>query len=141
MEVILALAILTGTIAVLGEAVRLAIRNAQVAQATTQAQLLCESKLAEITTGITPLESVQGVPFATTGSSDQPEWMSEWLYSISWDQTDHEGLNLVCVTVAQDLPPEKRPVTLSLFRWIPDSGIEISATTDSESFGSGGSSG
>jgi general secretion pathway protein I len=58
LEVILALAILTGAVAVLGEIVRLGIRNAQVARDTTQAQLLCESKLAEITAGIIPSDPV-----------------------------------------------------------------------------------
>ena len=48
LEVILALAILIGILAVLSELVGLGVRNARVARAMTQAQLLCESKLAEI---------------------------------------------------------------------------------------------
>ncbi len=54
LEVVLALAILVGAIAVTGELVRLGTLSAASARDLTQAQLICESKLAEITSGITP---------------------------------------------------------------------------------------
>ena len=58
LEVILAMAILAGAIAVLGEAGRLALRNAGYARDMAQAQLLCESKMAEIVTGIATTRSL-----------------------------------------------------------------------------------
>ncbi len=116
LEVILALAILTGAIAVLGELGRLGLHNARIARDTTQAQLLCESKLAEIAAGITVPEPVNGAKFETiVGDGD-----IAWLYSIETADVDQQGLVAARVTVAQDLPAEKRPVEFSLERWVID---------------------
>ena len=131
LEVILALAILTGSIAVLGEALRLGMRNAEIARDLTQAQLLCESKLAEIAAGITPAVTVPNDKFDCVVGDGR----IGWLYSISLEATNEEGLQLVCVTVTQDLPPEKQPVECSLFRWIPDDSMEALAESETESFG------
>lgn len=134
LEVILALAILMGSIAVLGEAIRLGMRNAEIARDLTQAQLLCESKLAEISAGITPVMAVSNGQFDCVVG----DGMTTWLYSISLENTDQEGLVVVCVTVTQDLPPEKQPVELSLFRWVPDPSMEaLEEETATEESGTG----
>ena len=132
LEVILALAILGGGLAVLGELARLGLRNAQIARETAQAQLLCESKLAEITAGITPLQGVSGVEF------EEPlgNGTMKWLYSIDVQQTDCEGMSAVRVTVVQDLPEEKRPVDFSLVRWMQDDPeVEAAESTETEGVG------
>jgi len=134
LEVILALAILGGAIAVLGELSRLGMRNAQYARDVTQAQLLCESKLAEITAGLSPLESEQGTPFETADETAA----SDWLYSVDVTPIDEDGLLEVRVTVTQDLPTEKRPVEFSLVRWMVDPEIESSEETATTESGSGG---
>ena len=136
LEVVLALAILTGAIAVLGEVVRTGVRNAQIARDQTQAQLLCESKLAEITAGIIPAESVQGAMFETNPVDDGE---IPWLYSIELGAIDQEGLVAVRVTVAQDLRPELRPVEFSLTRWMVDPGVvfEEESFTESATTGDG----
>jgi type II secretion system protein I len=133
LEVILALAILTGAIAVLGEAIRLGMRNAQTARDLTQAQLLCESKLAEIATGILPSDPVQQVPFDCVVGDGE----IEWLYSISRETSEEDGLYLVCVTVTQNLAPEKRPVEFSLYRWVPDTTTTTATQTQSQDLGTG----
>jgi hypothetical protein len=130
LEVILALAILCGSLAVLGEAIRLGMRNAQIARDTTEAQLLCQSKLAEITAGITAADPVQRVAFEY-GMGDG---RTVWLYSINLTDTEEEGLDLVCVTVTQDVLPQKKPIEVSLFRWIPDAGPEASLESETESY-------
>jgi general secretion pathway protein I len=79
-EVILALAILCGALATLGELSRLGMREAEKARDLTQAQLLCESKLSEITAGVTPLEAQEDAPFESTDEEDSE---SEWVYSIA----------------------------------------------------------
>ena len=120
LEVILALAILAGSIAVLGELSRLALKNAEVARDLAHAQLLCESKLAEITIGITAAQTVSNTAFdATTTASINPGEPA-WMYSIETQTTDEEGLISVRVTVTRNLPAEKHPVTFSLVRWLPD---------------------
>jgi len=137
LEVILALAILTGAIVTLGEVARMAIQNAQIARDATQAQLLCESKLAEITAGITPPDPVSNAELeSSVGDESVSGILGEgeigWLYSISVDYTDEPGIVAVCVTVAQDLPPEKRPVQFSLVRWMPDPGVVTSEGSTEE---------
>lgn len=127
LEVILALAILCGAIATLGELSRLGMRSAERARDMTQAQLLCESKLAEITAGLTPAESEQDVPLET--SDDETE--TEWLYSVEVTPLDDEGLMEVRVTVTKDLPPEKRPVEFPLVRWMVDESVVSSEESES----------
>jgi len=116
LEIILSLAILCGAIATLGEVSRLGMRQAERARDLTRAQLLCQSKMAEITAGLTAAESQEGVPFEAT--EDEPE--SEWLYSIEVNPASQEGLLEVRVTVTRDLPETRRPVEFSLVRWIVD---------------------
>ena len=125
LEVILALAILAGSLAVLGGAARLGMRNAESARDLTKAQLLCESKLAEITAGITPPDPVHGVAFVQTADTVVGQGETIWLYSIDRQHTDQEGLDVVRVTVTQKLPPNQRALTFWLDRWIPDPGTEL----------------
>ena len=120
LEVILALAILAGAIAVLGEASRLALQNAETARDMAQAQLLCESKLAEILSGITPAEAVDRTVFDTTTTASINPDEPAWLYSIETEPTDEDGLIAVRVTVMRDLPAAQHPVHFSLVQWIPD---------------------
>jgi len=121
-EVILALAVLTMSLAVLGELARLGMRNARIARDKTQAILLCQSKMAEIVSGVIVPEPVQALPLEDLGESSEPGW----LYSIAVEPGDQEGLIMVQVTVAQDLPLEKRPVEFSLTRWMLDPNVGFS---------------
>jgi hypothetical protein len=52
LEVILAIAILGGSLAVIGQLINIGARNAISARDLTTAQLYCESKLAEVSAGI-----------------------------------------------------------------------------------------
>jgi hypothetical protein len=128
LEVILALAILTGAIAVLGEIGHFGFRNAKASQDLTRAQLLCESKMAEFTSGVSIPQAVQGVAFDTI---DQDSNMP-WVYSVDMDQVaNQEGLIALRVTVTQNLPGAQRPLSFSLTRWIIDPTITSAASTDS----------
>jgi prepilin-type N-terminal cleavage/methylation domain-containing protein len=139
LEVILALAILGGAMAVLGEASRMALMNAKAAKDIAHAQLLCESKLAEIMIGIITPDPVERVPFdeTTTDSIDLSE--PAWVYSIENEQTDELGLICVRVLVTRDLPLEQHPVQFSLVRWMPDPNYVASTQTGSNSQQSGSS--
>ena len=126
LEVILALAILGGAIAVLGEAAQLAMRNAAFTRDMARAQLLCESKLAEITAGITSAEPLQRTIIENAAGPGEPVW----LYSIETASLDDDGLRSVRVTVARDLSAEKHPVTFSLVRWITEPDTAQPADTE-----------
>jgi hypothetical protein len=117
------LAILAGALAVLGELASRSMRNAEVARATSEAQLLCETKLAEIAAGITPPDPVPDTPWQ--GASElEIETNDEWRYSVEVESTGLDGLLAVRVTVTQDRPAEKKPVSVSLVRWVVDPGLE-----------------
>lgn len=139
MEVILALTILAGAIAVLGEASRQSLRNAEAARDLARAQLLCESKLTEIACGLTPAQSVDNTPFdpAMTASIDPSE--PAWLYSIEANPAEEEGLLSVRVTVTRDLPAARHPVAVSIVRWLPDPNATPAGQNDTGSSSTSGS--
>jgi type II secretion system protein I len=140
LEVILALAILAGSIAVLGEASRQALRNAEIARDLAKAQLLCESKLAEIVIGVTTPDEVTNVPFdATTMPSIDPN-EAAWLYSIATQPTDEDGLIAVRVTVTRDRPAGQHPVRFEMVRWIPDPNATTSSDSNQDAASGGNSS-
>ncbi len=139
LEVILALAILCGTLAVLGEMAGRGMRDAEIARDLTQAQLLCETKLAEITCGALPAEPVERAQFDTIDGLDVRG--IPWLYSIRTEPSEEEGMLVVRVTVEQDLPERQRPVVYSIDRWILDEGFELSNQSVDEAGGSTDESG
>jgi general secretion pathway protein I len=136
LEVILALAILGGAIAVLWEAARLALRNAEYTRDMARAQLLCESKLAEITSGITSAEPIQLAIIQNAAGPGE----AAWLYSIETASLDDEGLRSVRVTVVRDLPAQKHPVNFSLVRWIANANATNQTSPDAQTKPSGTSS-
>ncbi len=141
LEVILAMVILAGAVVVLGEVARLSMANASAARDLARAQMLCESKMTEITSGVTAPTAMPSTPF---DSDTEPavEDDPHWLFAIDSQQTDEEGLIAVRVTVTKDLPVEQHPVSFSLVRWMqdPNSTQSSSGTSGSNTNSSGGSS-
>jgi type II secretory pathway pseudopilin PulG len=148
LEVVLALAILGGAIAVIGETTSQGFRNSKLARDLTYAQLLCESKLNEIKAGMEIPEAIDGALLENTFlEPGQPEW----LYSIRVESTPQEGLLAVYVTVHQDLAPRSRPASYTLIGWMMDPtwketleeavAAEAEAASDSTSGSSSGTSG
>jgi type II secretory pathway pseudopilin PulG len=131
LEVILALAILTGAMAVLGELGRLGFRNARATQDITKAQLLCESKMAEYTSGITTPQAVSGTAFDTIDQDSNTN--VSWVYSVSMETIDSDGLIALCVTVTQNLPGTQHPTSFSLTRWILDPSVGQSTNSSDTS--------
>ena len=133
LEVILALAILTMAIAVLGELARLGMRSASYARDMTQAQLLCESKMAQIASGMILPETEIDVPFEPDDLIDPYEECT-WVYSVETAEAEETGVIAVRVTVSKlgstslGLASPSRPINFALVRWIVDPQIELSAT-------------
>jgi general secretion pathway protein I len=120
LEVLLALAILVGALAVIGELADQGLHSAQTAAALADAQLLAESKMAEITSGLVTPTAVSGVPM---------EFDPAWLYSITVDPTTDTGLIAVRLTVYENMPPEHRPAEFTLVRWMADPNVVTEETT------------
>jgi type II secretory pathway pseudopilin PulG len=123
LEVILAIAILGGSIAVIGELVRLGVRQAEEARELTTAQLLCESKIEEIAAGAATTDSVSNSPCET-----DPRWQ----YSVTVSQIDQTLLE-VRVTVEQVESARLQPLSVSLVRWMVNPSL-----TSSQSSGTSG---
>jgi type II secretion system protein I len=119
LEVILALTILAGAMAALGEISRMALRNAAEARDLARAQILADSKMAEIVALVAPPDAVENAPFASANEALDPAEPG-WLYSVSQDTTDEPGLIAVRVTVARDMPAVQHPVKFSVARWVAD---------------------
>ena len=129
LEVVLALAILGGAIAVLGEVARMALKNAEYAREMVIAQTLCESKLSEICSGLASADPVQNATIEQTGDSSE----SVWRYSVETTSLSEDELLLLRVTVTRDAPADKNPVQFSLQRWIPNPDSEASSQSIVES--------
>jgi type II secretory pathway pseudopilin PulG len=117
LEVILAIAILAGTLAVLGEIVRSGSRSAQQARELAEAQFFASSIMAEITAGIVLPESTEGQQVDDNGQN--------WNYSILVEPTSQEGLLAILVTAHKEpTSADQQPVTGSLARWMVDPQLE-----------------
>jgi len=139
LEVILALAILGGSVVVISETARFAFQTARTARDLVQAELLAESILAKVQLGIIPMEQAFEVPVGlqTTNLLDRVQDTHAvslgdvtdtlWLYSLDitdidivYDLADNEIGYLVeiAVTVRRNLPSERQPVVCRLLRWL-----------------------
>ena len=111
LEVMLALAILAGAVAAIGELVQVGLHNADVARQLTRAEMLCESISDQVAGGAIGASAVSAVQ-----CDDDPRF----LYTIAVDQANQSGLLNVQVTVVMDMPPEKHPVPFKITRWMVD---------------------
>jgi type II secretion system protein I len=133
LEVILAIAIFGGALAIIGELVRIGNLNAAAARDLTDGQRICSNLMNEIAAGVAPPTSVSGAAC--------PE-DETWVYSVSAEQTDVPGLLAVTVMVAQDPQFVSRPHSVTLVRWIVDPAtLATEATTDASGTTSGTPSG
>jgi general secretion pathway protein I len=134
LEVVLALAILAGALAALGEVMRLGDENAMAAADETQAEMLAESVMSEILVGARPLSAVSQ---ATLPLADDPPWT----VSVEIQPTDYQEMVAVHIRVAQQLPEVQKPAYCDLVRWVPNPDFVPATTDDSSEPSSSGSSG
>ncbi|GAB6167429.1 hypothetical protein JCM19992_34290 [Thermostilla marina] len=125
-EVVLALAILLLSLAILVQLNYLAMRNARIAREQCTAQLACASILAQLRTGELPLESVSDSPLDET-LNEETFAMDDtaWLYSVDVTSIDDYGLLSVTVTVTRDRPQDSQPVSFSMTEWMIDPETEF----------------
>jgi prepilin-type N-terminal cleavage/methylation domain-containing protein len=143
LEIILSLAILAGSLAALGEVMRLADQNAALSRDETDAQIVATSIMDELLAGYRALTPVDQMVL-------NPDVNPPWLYSIAVDQTQFADLISLRVLVEQQLEPELTPARFELVRWMmnpeyvppetQNSSQSSSATNSSSSMSSSGSS-
>lgn len=120
--------------AVLGEAVRLGMENARVARDLTDAQLYCESKMAELEAGFLTTDSVTDMPIESMAEStlESSGELADtgWLYSVQSQLIDDEALMLVTISVQQDPATVAKPVTFTMTRMFLDESLISTETTE-----------
>ena len=124
LEVILALALLAGAMAMLGELCRLGLRNAQEVRDLTRAEMVCDSIVSQIVAGAMTTSAVSGAAW-----EEDPRW----LYTVDTESTNQAGLIQLRVTVSRDLPPEIHPVQCTIYRWMVDPGLEQAEAVQAQS--------
>ncbi len=113
LEIILALAILAGSLTALGEVMRLADQSASLTEGESQAQILAASVMDELLSGARQLETVSQ---ATLVSDADPPW----LYSIETDKTNLDAIISVRITIEQKLDTRLQPAHFDLTRYMPN---------------------
>lgn len=111
LEVILSIAILGGAMVVIGQLLNLGYRSAVEAKIRSDANILADSKMAEVAAGVLELQSAAERPF-----NENPDW----LYSVQVQQSPQLGLLMVTVTVEQSPVSSANPISFSLVRFVPD---------------------
>ncbi|MFI4875487.1 MAG: hypothetical protein ACIALR_09125 [Blastopirellula sp. JB062] len=137
LEVVLAFAILAGSLAVLGQLVNIGYRNAREAEGLTESQMICQTIMEEIVVGVRLPDPVQDIPVNMLSETEVavPAHTAQWAYSIDSEPAMMEGLLAVRVSVrrinAISLADADQ---FQLVRWIPDpelESIELPETSDS----------
>jgi hypothetical protein len=112
LEVIFAMVIFLGSFVALNHLVTVSTDNAVHVQQQGQALMLCESKLAEVCSGITALESNE--TYSNFSSQDWANLDETWQWKMTAQQDGEiAGLYAVQVWVQRDLGSKKLEVTLS----------------------------
>ena len=104
--------------AAIGHLLSTGVRGALRSRLESQAILRCESKLAELVAGITPLQNAGGVAFA-----DDHAW--NWSLAISAGQ--HPSLYVVEVTAAHPSTATAGNISYTLRRLVRDPQLEMLA--------------
>ena len=118
LEAIFAIAILGLSLAAIGRLVQLGFQAAGRARIQSQAQILCDAKMAELACGALPLESTSGNPI-----EDAPNW--EYMVEVQPAQQ----IGLLVVRVAVQLVADQ-PVGFEIFRFMPDPNFEFNESTE-----------
>jgi hypothetical protein len=123
-EVFLALTLLLGALAVLSQHIALGRRAAVQGQLQTRAALLCETKLAEVLTGIEPMTAVSSMPIADAGEG--------WTWSLEVAAGPTTDLLNIAVTAAHATERGETDASLTVRRLARDPQVflEPPATDD-----------
>ncbi|HAY80478.1 MAG TPA: hypothetical protein DCY79_11780 [Planctomycetaceae bacterium] len=126
LEVMLAIAILGGSMAVIVQMVHTGSRAAIRARELTQAQIHAESVMSQIVSGVVLPQTASTVPVETY------DMAGEWMYSVDVQPGQQEGMLMVAVTVERTLTSLPKPVMFTLQRLLVDPEFEAMMTSDEE---------
>ena len=111
LEVILSIAILGGSMVVIGQMYNLGYRSALQARFRSEANILVDSVMAELAAGVIPAESANG---------ESIQGATGWTYSIEIEDSLQSGLFMSTVTVKREGESSILTDGLSIVRFLPD---------------------
>lgn len=123
LEVLMATSILLGSVIVLNQLAEIGRKNAADAQDLSTAQLLCETRLNELVSGLAQIEPVEDEPIVGAPG---------WILSVDVEPLDRNAaagstgsagmleLAALRVTVAREPSEGRRSAAFTLVRWVPD---------------------
>ena len=110
LEVLLALAILGGSLAVIGQLVNLGLKAARKSQLQSASNIMADAKMAEVAAGVLALQSTSLTPI---------EENEGWGYSVEVSDSELPGLLTVTVSVEQT-GAVANPIRLTINRLMAD---------------------
>jgi type II secretion system protein I len=138
LEVVLALAILAMSAAILATIARTATDNGLIAHRLATAQILAESKMAEVVTGAIPLQGAGGwMPITDT----VPQ--GTWYYQLQTESAARKDMVGVRLSVTDQAGVDENKEMFYIVRWMidPSLGLDTPPTqTGTNSTGTGSSS-
>ena len=131
LEVILSIAILGLSMVAIGHLFNLGFRSAADVQLRSEANMIAETTMAEISAGVIDLSSGGGIA----------EGSPKWLYEVNSQESKQPGLLSVTVRVSLANDPGNNNVSVSLVRLLVDPNFEPEQPTAAGSSSSGSTSG
>ncbi len=132
LEIMLALAILGGSLAILSRIAETGTSAAREARDLSVARLLCQSKLSQILLDASAGISPQGSPMAPLEAFDSQS-TTPFYFSVDVQPGQLDGLLAIRVTVeAQHLNGGPPTATFSLDRWMIDPALGLEAAEEEE---------
>ena len=123
LEVILAIAVMASSMALLGELIRIGGRHATAAVNMTKAQIHCETVVTQVALGVVPAENVEMVPVETD---------ADWVYSLEVTTTDLESLISVRVSVQHVEDTSLNPRSASMTRLMIDPALDLTEQAEEQ---------
>lgn len=111
-EVLIALAIFCGAMAVLGQAMSTGSRASTQAKLRSQAILRCEEKMGEVLAGVVPLQGETGAEFADGAPG--------WTWDLRVENGPTVGLLYVLVSATHEGSNSSAAATYSMARYVRD---------------------
>ena len=119
-EVFLALALLAGALAVLGQHLSVGARGSEAARLRTEAEMFATAQLNLVLGGVVPLSPVADSPVEGTADPD-------WTWSLDVAPGPAEGLLAVRVSVAHAGPAGGPDELFALHQWVRDPAVLLDA--------------
>ncbi len=121
LEVLLSIAILGASLAVIGSLVRIGIISALDTRLRSQANILCDATMAELSAGVLELR-----PYSETPIPNEPDWY----FSVDVQDSPQLGLLYTSVTVGQTNVED--PLMVKIDRFLPDPDFDPSELEEEE---------